>query len=265
MLILVAAMILLAALAVVFGLGLAFASDFCHVDVDPKVEEIEDALPQINCGACGYKGCAQYAEAVAKGEAATNLCVPGAEGVAHQIAAIMGVEAEAHVPKRAVVHCQGGREECGQRFEYSGVEDCHAAAMVQGGPKACDFGCLGYGSCAEACPFNAITMRDDRLPRIDPDKCTGCGVCVQACPRGLIELLPVDCKVYLGCASHYKGKAVKSICSRGCIACQLCVKKTESGAITMEDNLPVIDYSKGRDFDVAVEKCPAKCFVVEEE
>lgn len=263
MAILIASIVALALLAIIFGLGLAYASDFCAVETDPKVEEINDVLPQVNCGACGYKGCTQYAEAVAKGEAEANLCVPGGDDVSRKVAAIMGVEVGEAVPQRAVVRCQGGSEVCPEQFEYSGIQDCLAASLVQGGPKPCAFGCLGFGSCADACPFDAITMGEDRLPQIDPEKCTACGICVKTCPKGIIEVLPAEHQVYVGCSSHGKGKSVKTMCSKGCIACQLCAKKTESGAITMEDNLPVIDYEKGQDFDVAVEKCPMKCFVVE--
>ena len=253
----------MAVLAVLFGLGLAFASGFCAVEVDPKVEEIDEALPQINCGACGCQGCAAYAEAVASGQAAPNKCIPGGVEVAEQLAAIMGVEVEATMPTRAALHCQGGREVCASRYEYSGIQDCAAASLVQGGPSACSYGCLGFGDCAPVCPVDAVTMGQDRLPEIDPAKCIACGKCVTECPRGIIALLPIDCTVFIGCSTHGRGKEVKSICSRGCIACQLCVKKTESGAISMEDNLPVIDYEKGRDFEAAIEKCPAQCFVVQ--
>ncbi len=262
--ILLSSVILMGVLAVLFGLGLAFASGVCAVDTDPRVEEINETLPQVNCGACGYQGCSSYAEAVVAGEAPPNKCIPGGPDVAAKVASIMGVEVEETAPVRAVLHCQGGREECGQRFEYSGVKDCQAAALIQGGPKACPYGCLGFGNCARVCPVSAITMGDNGLPVIDPHRCIGCGKCVKECPRGLISLLPVDCTVYIGCSSRDKGKQVKSICSKGCIACQLCVKKTESGAISMEDNLPVIDYEKGRDFDEAIAKCPQKCFVVQE-
>ena len=262
--ILIASIIVMGVLAVIFGLGLAFASGFCAVEVDPKVEAINEALPQINCGACGYKGCSSYAEAVAAGDAAPNKCVPGGVDTAQKLAQIMGVEVEATMPKRAVVLCQGGEKECLTRFAYSGLQDCHAAALVQGGPKACTYGCLGFGNCALVCPVDAVEMGDNGLPVIDPARCIACGLCVKECPRGIISLLPVDCTVYLGCSSHGRGKPVKTICSKGCIACQICVKKTESGAISMDDNLPVIDYDRGRDFDTAAEKCPAGCFVVQE-
>ena len=262
--IVLASTIALIFLGITFAVGLAYASDFCHVDTDPKVEEIYEALPQINCGACGYKGCSPYADAVASGQAATNLCVPGGQETAEALAAIMGVEAEIATPRRAVVHCQGGSEECPPRYEYSGLQDCLAASLVQAGPKSCLYGCLGYGACAAACPFDAITMTENRMPAIDPVKCTACGICVKACPRGIIEVLPMDCNVFLGCSSQGKGRAVKDMCSKGCIACRLCVKKTESGAITMDGNLPVIDYDKGRDFDAAIEKCPMDCFVRQE-
>ncbi len=262
--ILIASVAVMAVLAIVFGLALAFASGFCAIEVDPKVEAIGEALPQINCGACGYQGCSAYAEAVAAADAPPNKCAPGGRDTAQKLAEIMGVEVEETMPQRAVLHCQGGEEECGSRFEYNGIEDCAAAALVQGGPKACMYGCLGFGNCAGVCPVDAITMADNGLPIIDAQACIACGKCVTECPRGLISLLPIDCTVYLGCSSHGKGKSVKSTCSRGCIACQICVKKTESGAIAMEDNLPVIDYVKGRDFETAIEKCPAKCFVVQE-
>ena len=263
--IVLASTIALVFLGIVFAVGLAYASGFCHVDTDPKVEGISEVLPQINCGACGFKGCFAYADAAATGEAATNLCLPGGQETAEEVAEIMGVEVEVAAPRRAVVHCQGGSQECPPRFEYNGVQDCLAASLVQGGPMACPDGCLGYGSCVAACPFDAITMTEDRLPQIDPAKCTACGICVKACPRGVIELLPMDCDVFLGCASQGKGRAVKDVCSKACIACRLCVKNTESGAITMDGNLPVIDYDKGRDFDAAIEKCPMDCFVRQED
>ena len=45
---------------------LGWANRVFHVDVDAKVEAILEALPGANCGACGFLGCAEYAEAVAK-------------------------------------------------------------------------------------------------------------------------------------------------------------------------------------------------------
>ncbi len=251
------------ALGLLFGVGLVLAARAFRTDENPRLQQVMQALPGINCGACGYAGCRGYAESVCAGED-VNLCLPGGEEVTRHLADIMGVEVADLVKKRAVVHCQGGTERCPDRFEYHGEADCHAAHLTSGGPKGCIYGCLGFGSCARACPFDAITMNDRRLPVINPDKCTACGICVETCPRDLITLLPARSKIYLGCSSHYRGKAVKDVCSVGCIACRLCEKKDPNEAIVMEDQLPVLDHEKADgDFSVAAEVCPMDCFVVE--
>jgi len=192
--------------------------------------------------------------------------VPGGPDTAQALASVMGVEVGETIRMRAVVHCQGGTSRCGARFEYVGEQDCMAAHLTAGGPKACLYGCLGYGSCAAACPFGAITMSEERLPVIDADKCTACGMCVRICPRNLISLVPADCTTYLGCSSRDRGKDVRSVCSVGCIACGICAKKDPDGAITMEANLPVLDMEKTEEgFRTAAEACPMNCFVVEGE
>lgn len=248
-------------LGIAFGVGLAVASKRFHVDVDPKVEEVYEALPHVDCGACGYAGCAAFAAGVVKGEAPVDGCVPGGPDAAQAVAAIMGVEAGAREPCRAVVHCQGGAAEAVRAFDYDGVQDCRAAALVGGGPKACKFGCLGFGTCAAVCPFDAITMSPNGLPVISEDKCAGCGVCAKVCPVGIISILPSKHRVFLGCSNPHKGKAVKAVCSVGCISCRLCVKATESGAIQWGGDLPAFDYAKGDDFDAAIERCPMDCLV----
>ena len=217
----------------------------------------------MNCGACGLQGCEAYAEMVARGELGPDLCVPGGDAVAKAVGRIMGVEVKEKVKMRAVVLCQGGREECGMRFDYDGEPDCRAAAATMGGPKKCPSGCLGFGTCAQVCPFGAITMSENRLPVIDKDLCTACGLCVRTCPRGIIKLIPADCHVWVACSTPARGKGVKATCSRGCISCQICVKKDPKQAIRMENNLPVLDYEAGSDFLEAAEKCPQNCFVVE--
>ena len=248
-------------LGVGFGIFLALASRAFHVEEDPRVAEVDDALPGVNCGACGYTGCHAYAEAVVEGED-VGLCTVGGPEVAAMVADIMGVEAKDLGSLRAVVHCAGGRSKCQEKANYSGIEDCRAAHITSGGPKACPYGCLGFGTCAEACPFDAITMSDDRLPVVDPDKCTACGICVEVCPRDLLSLLDSKYTWVLACSSQDKGKAVKSICEVGCIACSICAKKDPNEAITMEGNLPVLDYEKADgDFSVAADVCPMDCYV----
>ncbi|MDZ7330507.1 MAG: RnfABCDGE type electron transport complex subunit B [candidate division KSB1 bacterium] len=252
-------------LGLLFGAGLAFASKKFAVYVDPKIEEIISALPGANCGGCGYPGCSGYAEAVVKSGAPMTLCSPGGDAVVQKIAAIMGVEAvEAGEKKVAVVQCQGSHENAPKRYHYAGITNCHAAQILMGGDKACVYGCLGYGTCVESCPFGAMRMGDDGLPIVIEEKCTGCGMCVAACPRGIMKLIPVSQKIFLGCVSQDKGKAVKQVCKVGCTACTLCAnpKVTPSGSIQMKGNLPEIINIKADDLANAVEKCPSHCFVV---
>ncbi len=261
-----ASLITLGGLGLLFGAGLAFASKKFAVDIDPKVEQIIETLPGANCGACGYPGCSAYAEAVVAGDAPPNKCIPGGEDVTQNIASILGITGvESEEAKVAAIRCQGGKEEAVEKFIYSGIEDCHAALLINGGHKACRYGCLGLGSCAKACPFDAIEMNKNGLPVVIEDKCTGCGVCVQTCPRNIIELIPISQKVYLGCVSKDRTKAVKSVCKVGCFACQLCTKPkvAPSGSIEMEGNLPVIrDIHNEEELFAAYDKCPAHSYVI---
>ncbi len=169
-------------------------------------------------------------------------------------------------PKVAVVQCRGGKAEAVEKFAYFGPQDCTAATLVGGGHKGCSYGCLGLGSCVRACPFGAMYMSDNGLPVVIEEKCTGCNVCVVTCPRGIMALIPRSQKVYLGCVSQDKLKAVKSVCTVGCYTCKICVtpKVTPSGAIVMEGNLPVIKDIDSPDLYTAAEKCPAGCYVARE-
>ena len=108
-----------------------------------------------------------------------------------------------------------------------------------------------------------MKMQDNGLPYVFEDKCTGCGLCVEACPKGIMELVPRSQKVFLGCVNKDAGKAVREVCSVGCIACGLCAKPkiTPSGKVYMKDNLPVVPPD-WEDFEMAVKRCPTKSFVV---
>lgn len=256
----------LGGLGLLFGWVLTYASKKFAVEVDPRVEQLCRILPGTNCGGCGYPGCTAYAEAVVKGDVTPNRCAPGGLEVASKVAEILGLEAEEVIPQVAVVQCKGGREEAKLRYKYQGMEDCKAAQLVAGGPKACIYGCLGLGTCVRACPFGALEMGHNGLPVVHEEKCTGCGLCTQACPRNIIRLIPVTARVYLGCVSRDRGRKVTEVCSIGCSTCGLCAKPdiTPSGAITIEGNLPVIDYEKEADLMATVEKCPRNSFVVRE-
>ncbi len=252
------AIISIAGLGALFGGGLAFASKKFYVEVDPRVEEILEILPNANCGACGKPGCSGFAAAVVAGEVDVADCIPGGSDTAKQIGAIMGVEAEEKEPMTAYVKCAGGNKEAKNKYRYFGVETCLAANLVGGGHKACQYGCLSFGDCVEACNFDAIHIGGNGLPVVDEDKCTGCELCVKACPKGIMGMMPKSAQIYIACSSQDRGKEVKAVCEVGCNGCTLCAnpKTTPSGAITMDGHLPVIDFSVEDNLVVAVHKCP---------
>ena len=252
--------IIVGAVGLFFGIGLGIASKKLHVSVDLRISKILDVLPNANCGACGYPGCSGFAKAVAEGKADPNGCIPGGSKVAHLIADILGISATTAEPVMAVVHCKGGTKEALERAVYDGLEDCIAASLTGNGSKVCQDGCLGLGTCVRACPFDALHINANGVAEVDPEKCTGCGKCIKACPRNIISLIPRVHKIFLACSNHERGAKVKKYCSVGCTACTLCVKATPSGAITMENNLPVLDYTKEENFIPAAYKCPSKCF-----
>ena len=53
-----------AALGILAGVLLTVASKVFAVEVDERVDAIAEALPQANCGACGFSGCADYADTI---------------------------------------------------------------------------------------------------------------------------------------------------------------------------------------------------------
>ncbi|MFO7870105.1 MAG: RnfABCDGE type electron transport complex subunit B [Kiritimatiellia bacterium] len=242
------------------GAALAVASRFLSVRDDPRVEKVAGVLPGVNCGGCGYAGCADYAKAIVLNDAPINLCSAGGQEVLEKVAEVMGKEADAEEKKAAIVLCGGDLDKAPRRFEYNGVADCAAAAAVDGGDKACGYGCLGYGSCARVCPVGAIEIKHC-LAYVHPDVCIGCGACVNACPRGLIKLVPVSRQIHVVCSSKDRGAAVKKVCKVGCIGCTKCAKNVDSKQITMDGALAVVDYDKPLENEKLVELCPGNCIV----
>ena len=205
-----------------------------------------------------YAGCDALAKAIAAGEAPANACPVGGAPVAAKIGAIMGEEVGESVRMTAFVKCAGDCDKAKENYVYSGAMDCTAMNVVpNGGSKACTYGCMGYGSCVKACPFDAIHIVNG-IAVVDKGKCKACGKCVAVCPRHLIEIIPYKSNYTVNCSSNDKGKDVMSACSVGCIGCMLCTKQCEFGAITVENNIAHIDYSKCTGCGKCAEKCPKK-------
>jgi formate dehydrogenase beta subunit len=143
-----------------------------------------------------------------------NSCVAAGDDVAQAIAAIMGVAMTAKEPDIAKPGCTYGLATADTKYVYDGVSDCRAAALLGGGMKVCTIGCLGLGSCATACPFEAITMGDDGLPVVDEALCTGCGTCERVCPKHIITLSSVTRRIL----REYTVEECTTPCQRACPA-----------------------------------------------
>ena len=246
----------LGVLGALFGAILAFASKIFHVEVDPKQAAVRECLAGANCGGCGYPGCDGYAAAVAKGEAPTNRCVAGGAETAAKIAEVMGVSASDVEKMVAFVPCSGTDGHAELRFNYTGPPDCRAAMLFGGkSNKTCTFACIGLGNCVKACPFDAIHIVDG-VAKVDRDKCVGCGPCADTCPKSIIKLLPASQRVMPACGNHDKGAKVMKMCDNGCIGCMKCQRECPSDAITVLENLAVVDASKCVACGHCAEICP---------
>ena len=263
----VIAIALLGGLGLVFGLVLAAASKVFYVETDPRLEQLNACLPGANCGGCGYAGCGAYAEAVLNGEAPIGACASGGNECAQAMAAIMGVKAKAVTRKVALVRCSGekfydkdGNQTSGAKIKanYEGFRNCLAASRVGGsGPLSCKFGCLGYGTCIRACKYGAISVKNG-VAVVDENLCVGCMACAAVCPRQLIVSVEPNRNVVIACNSMAKGAVTNRACTVGCIGCGLCKKICPKDAITVTNNLAVIDYTKCDNCGLCATVCPKK-------
>jgi len=246
-----------------FALVLLIASVKLKVEVDPKVEQIHEALPNLDCGACGFAGCGQYAKAVLGDAELLGRCAPGGPETSAKIADVLNLQVSDSGPQqRPIVRCHARVADKTVYAKYQGIQTCisaNALANVQ----ACAFGCLGFGDCTRACRFDALSIVDG-LAVVDYEKCTGCTACSKACPRNLIEMVPFHFEnmMIVACNSKETGKSTRSICKVGCIGCRLCAKQTD--IFLVEDNLARIDYARyesNEQTETAMNKCPTKVII----
>lgn len=164
---LIAALLALVGLASVFGAVLGFAAVYFKTEGNPIVDQINDILPQTQCGQCGYPGCKPYAEAIANGET-INKCPPGGEA---------GIQALADLLDLEVIPLDD---------EHGEENPLPAVAFIR------EDECIGCTKCIQACPVDAILGAAKQMHTVIASECTGCDLCVEPCPVDCIDMLRED-------------------------------------------------------------------------
>lgn len=235
----------LSGVAFVAAVVLYFTAKKFFTETNPLTDEVNELLPQANCGACGKAGCAAFAEACANAknsdEFAGLYCPVGGKDVMSAVADKLGFVSQEKEPTVAVLKCHGTCENAPDKVEYIGLKNCRLASRAFVGKTGCPNGCLRFGDCVSACPFDAISIDETGMPVVDAEKCTSCGNCVKICPRGLYEIRPQGkngVRVYVACSNTQKGAIARKNCKVACIGCMKCTKITDD--VKVENNLSYI-------------------------
>jgi Na+-translocating ferredoxin:NAD+ oxidoreductase subunit B len=258
----IAAVLSMVFLSGFFAIVLAFADKRFKVKEDPKILEVYELLPHVNCGACGYLSCHDFAENLITRDEDPLKCRVLGEDTQEKLLGILGKEGGEKVSYFPLVRCSAKSDNKPLIAEYNGIQTCRGAALVFSGGMECEYGCMGLGDCVRACPFGALKIING-LPEPDKEKCTGCGKCAAACPRGIISMAETKNEkiFYVACSSHDGALRVRKICGVGCIACGICEKISKEGFFSVKDALSREDISKQEkqeEIAAIAAKCPTK-------
>jgi len=250
----------LGGLAFLAGVVLYIAATAFAVEEDPLVQELNDILPQANCGACGVPGCLPFAEKLVKTKDPALHCPVGGQDLSEEIAELMGMEPVERERMVARVLCNGGHNAT-RTGEYKGVKSCIAVKAIGQNDVTCSFGCMGHGDCVTVCDFDSIHIVNG-VALVDEEKCTACEACITECPINIIQMQPYNKTVFVACTSTDPGGAVKKYCTVGCTGCKLCVKACEYEAILFENSLATIIPEKCTNCNDCVDECGPNTIVI---
>lgn len=249
------AALFLGVVCLLIGVIIYLAGHLLHSKNDTKKTKILNILPGTNCGACGYAGCSDYAEAILRDGVSCDRCSVLGAAEAEEMAALTGTAQKSGRRMVAHIRCHGSNNFVNKKYIYYGMNDCAAANRLLGGYMKCQYGCLGFGNCVKKCPENAISIRNG-VAYVHADLCNGCGQCLSACPKGVIELLPRDAAVFVSCSNQDPSARTIEACNIGCIGCKICEQTCPEDAVHVDGNVSVIDYEKCNGCGLCAEKCP---------
>jgi H+/Na+-translocating ferredoxin:NAD+ oxidoreductase subunit B len=255
-------LLVLGSVGFIFAVLLAYLSKKLYVAENPLVGQIMEALPGINCGACGYSGCKAYAEAIAAGNELV-FCKPGGLDVNDKVAGLLNKTAGSAAAQKVIIRCGSDKTQKKMSYDYTGPQSCLYANQLGGGID-CQYGCLGLGDCTGVCPTQALVLKDRKITVVR-DKCIGCGKCVTICPRSLFKLVSTHeaGTTYVACSNKDKGAQARKVCQVSCIGCGICVRM-EGSSFVLNNNLSEVDYDKPvllEAINTAKEKCPTHCIL----
>ena len=218
-------------------------------------EFVRKMLPGVDCGMCGEKNCTNFAVKVSGGNREPDACKLIRPENSQKIKQYFKNTYSESSKQVAFVHCKGG---ClaEDKYIYDGAKSCAVQEMLHSGAKSCKFACLGCGDCVDACRYRAIKINKRGVAEVIRSKCTGCGACVDACSNKVISMQKLELSVNIVCNNQSSEPGIEKKCKVGCNHCEQCIKICPVGAITVVNNVPVIDPKKCIECYKCVSVCP---------
>ncbi|VFP79486.1 electron transport complex subunit RsxB [Candidatus Erwinia haradaeae] len=157
------AVFVLSIISLICGSLLGYASRTFMVKEDPLIDQIDNILPQSQCGQCGHPGCRPYAQAVSQNNEMINKCIPGGKQTMLKIAEILNIDPQP----------------LSDTFQQK--PQCKIAFIHEDR-------CIGCMKCIKICPVDAIIGAKRTMHTVVSDICTGCNLCIHSCPTNCIEM-----------------------------------------------------------------------------